>query len=346
MAGGVTRARIVTAVVLALVVAALVFGLAGVAGRDSRDAFIDSRPPPDFAERFYPPENWAWGELQPDGGQIQRYGVSAPPVVSRADVLILPDYGESAETWFETVRDLNTAGYTVWVLEGVGQGGSTRLSGHHDLGELRSFDADQAGVRAMVDALIRPAPGRTLVVLGEGVGALLAAREAERDPALTGVVLSAPRCGHAISAGTLVYIGLGSFRAPGGDAWSRTGPDDFAAHRTHDRWRGAVTHAWQVANPDLRLGGPSLDWQAALADLQKSAEASAARLKTPTLVIDDGKPRACLSPPLALRRSLEGADAALELEDDRWRRPWLAALEAFVAATAAPNQLPKPEASR
>lgn len=198
----------------------------------------------------------------------------------------------------------------------------------------------------MIDAVIRPAPGRTLVVLGEGVGALIAAREAEHDAGVGGVVLSAPRCGQAIPAGTLVYIGLGAFRAPGGDAWSRSGANDFAAHRTHDRWRGAVTHAWQVANPDLRLGGPSLDWQAAISDLQSAAEASAARLKTPALVIDDGKPRACLAPPLALRRSLEGADAAMELEDDRWRRPWLASVAAFVAGIAAPNQLPKPGAAR
>jgi len=329
-AGGVTRARVIVAVVLALVAAAIVFAFVGVGGHDSRDAFVDSRPPPDFAERFYPPENWAWGELRADGGQIQRYGVSAPRSVSQADILILPDYGESAETWFETVRDLNAAGYTVWVLEGAGQGGSARLSGHRDLGELRSFNADLAAVRAMTEGVIRPAPGRPFVILGEGVGALLAARDAESDAAPSGVVLSAPRCAPAIPGGTLTYLGLGTFRAPGGDVWFRTSPDDFAVHRTHDRWRGAVTHAWQFANPDLRLGGPSLDWHAALGDLQRAAEASAARLKTPTLVIDDGKPRACLAPPLALRRSLAGAAAALELEDDRWRGPWLAAVEAFV----------------
>lgn len=333
-AGGVTRARVIVAVVLALSAAALVFAFVRVGAPDSRDAFVDSRPPPDFAERFYPPQNWAWGELRPDGGQIQRYGVSAPQAVSQADVLILPDYGESAETWFETVRDLNAAGYTVWVLEGAGQGGSARLSGHRDLGELRSFAADLAAVRAMADGVIRPAPGRALIIIGEGVGALLAARDAESDTAAGGVVLSAPRCAPAVPGGTLTYLGLGTLRASGGGVWSRAGPDDFAAHRTHDRWRGAVTHAWQFANPDLRLGGPSLDWQAALADLQRGAEASAARLRGPVLVIDDGKPRACLAPPLALRRSLVGADLALELENDRWRAAWLAAVEAFVANIA------------
>ncbi|HXQ14525.1 MAG TPA: alpha/beta hydrolase [Caulobacteraceae bacterium] len=328
------------AVVLALVVAAVIFVLVNLGGHDNRDAFADSRPPPDFAERFYPPENWAWGEIQPDGGQVQRYGVSGAAVVSRADILILPDYGESAETWFETARDLNAAGYTVWVLEGVGQGGSARITGHRDLGELRSFDHDLAAIRAMTQGVIKPAPGRAFVILGEGVGALLAARDAETDAAASGVILSAPHCAPAIPGGTLTYLGLGTFRAPGGDAWSRAGPDDFAAHRTHDRWRGAVTHAWQLTNPDLRLGGPSLDWQAALADLQRDAEASAARLKIAALVIDDGKPRACLAPPVALRRSLIGADQALELEDDRWRAPWLAEVAAFIANIAKPPRHP------
>jgi len=253
-----------------------------------------------------------------------------PLAVAKAQLLILPDYGESAETWFETVRDLNAAGYTVWVLEGVGQGGSARLSGHRDLGELRSFDADLAAVRAMADGVIRPAPGRPFVVLGEGVGALLAARDAERGAA-SGVVLSAPHCASAIAGGTLTYLGLGTFRAPGGDVWSRTGPDDFAAHRTHDRWRGAVTHAWQIANPDLRLGGPSLDWEAALAGLQDTAKSGAARLAAPALVIDDGKASPCIAPPGSRHLTLSGGGPALELEADPWRGPWLAAIEGFVA---------------
>jgi lysophospholipase len=334
LAGGVTRARILTAVALALVVAAVVFVVMGLTGHVGSDAFIDSRPPPDLAERFYPPENWAWGELQPEGGVAQRYGVSAPAVAPRADILILPDYGESAETWFETTRDLGGAGFTVWVLEGVGQGGSARIGGPRDLGELKRFDGDLAGVRGMIDSVIRPTRERPLVIVGQGVGALVAARVAETGPAPAALVLSAPRCGPATPAGALVYLGLGAFRAPGGDAWNRAGPDDFATHRTHDRWRGAVTHAWQIANPDLRLGGPSLDWQAAFGRLQHDAEAGAARLSGPILLIDNGGPSACLAPPVTVRRSLAGAGPALELEDDHWRAGWLAAVEAFTQAQA------------
>ncbi|MEJ0065885.1 MAG: alpha/beta hydrolase [Caulobacteraceae bacterium] len=322
------------AIVLALVAAAVVFAAIGAVGHDNRDVFIDSRPPPDLPETLLPARELGLGR-DPAGWRrstaVWRLGASG---LFRADVLILPDYGESAETWFETARDLNAAGYTVWVLEGVGEGGSARLSSHRDLGELHSFDGDVAGARGMIDAVIRPPPGRQVVLLGQGVGALVATRLAETGAEPAGLVLSAPRCAPATPAGTLVYVGLGGVRAPGGDAWARRGPDDFAAHRTHDHWRGAVTHAWQTANPDLRLGGSSLDWQAGLARLQRDAEAGAGRLKAPTLVIDDGKPHACLAPQVAVRRSLVGADQALELEDDRWRGPWLAAVLAFVADLA------------
>ncbi len=88
--------------------------------------------------------------------------------------MILPDYGESAETWFETIRQLTAAGETVWVLEGVGEGGSGRLTGRRDLGELTSFDPDVAATDAMIDLVIRPTPQRPLLLLGEGVGAVVA----------------------------------------------------------------------------------------------------------------------------------------------------------------------------
>ena len=148
-------------------------------GRDDRAAFVESAPPPGLAERFAPPENWAWGEIEVGDAPVQRYGVAAATGVAKAQLLILPDYGESAETWFETARDLTAAGTTVWVLEGVGQGGSGRLTGRRDLGELTSFDTDVAATQAMIDLVIRPTAQRPLVLMGEGVGAVVAARAAE-----------------------------------------------------------------------------------------------------------------------------------------------------------------------
>ncbi|HEY1753595.1 MAG TPA: alpha/beta hydrolase [Caulobacteraceae bacterium] len=314
----------------------------GACGQGDRSAFVESRPPPGLAERFYPPEDWAWGELQLGDGPVQRYGVAGTPGVAGADILILPDYGESAETWFETARDLTRAGFTVWVLEGVGQGGSERLSGRRDLGELKSFAADVAAVQAMIDVVVHPKPNRPLVLLGEGAGAYVAARAVELGAQPAALVLSSPLCRRGLAPGALVALGLGSFRAPGGDAWRRGGPDDLARHRTHDAWRGAVTQSWQVANPDLRLGGPSLDWEAALNRLQAGAQADVARLTGPTLLIETDGRAGCLRPPVAELRTIPGSGPAFELEDDARRRPWLAAVEGFARAAAARARPPLP----
>jgi lysophospholipase len=79
---------------------------------DARAPFLESRTPPSLAGRFYPPEGWAWGLVKPGAYPEQRYGVGSPPVVPRADVLIVPGFGESAETWFETAGDLIARGTT------------------------------------------------------------------------------------------------------------------------------------------------------------------------------------------------------------------------------------------
>ncbi|PTT74835.1 alpha/beta hydrolase, partial [Pseudomonas sp. HMWF010] len=111
-----------------LLAALLILTLAGCGDAGSRAPFADSRTPPSIARRFYAPDNWAWGYVRVGDGPVQRYGVSSPPVGPRATVLILTGYGETAEKWFETVRHLNGAGFTVWVLERQGQGGSERAT--------------------------------------------------------------------------------------------------------------------------------------------------------------------------------------------------------------------------
>ncbi|HEX3916141.1 MAG TPA: alpha/beta hydrolase [Caulobacteraceae bacterium] len=292
---------------------ALLLGV-GACGQDAaRDAFVDTRAPPGLAERFYPPESWAWGLIQVKDAPVQRYGVAAPEVTARAEVLILPDYGESAETWYETARDLRASGDIVWVLEGVGQGGSAR-------GGKAVFDADAAGVRAMIDTVIRPQPRRPLVLLGEGAGGFVAALAVEEGAKPAALILSDASYDEALPAS--------------GD-WRRDGPDDFAAHRTHDAWRGAITHLWQVANPDLRLGSPSDDWRNGLRDLRNRAVGGAARIQIPTLTLESADKPGCLQPPGAARQVIAGAAPALELEDDAHRGPWLAAIRAYIAAAAA-----------
>ena len=228
-----------------------------VACRDegARAPFADSRTPPSLETRFQPPPGWAWGYVTIGEDLVQRYGVSAPRGAPRGQLLILPGYGESAETWFETARDLNDRGYTVWILERQGQGGSERATRRRDLGHATSFEPDVAATRAMVDAVIRPVPanGRRrdpFVILASADGGLVALQALEAGLRADAAILSSPAFDLAKpprAKADLVRISrwaqrlkLGAMRYPGQTGWKREGPDAFAEGLTHEIGRAHV----------------------------------------------------------------------------------------------------------
>jgi lysophospholipase len=321
-------------------IAVLLLTLAACKGGGANQPYVESRTPADLGPRFYPPENWGWGLVQVGDAPAQRYGVSAPATAVRAQILILPDYGETAETWFETAADLNAMGYDVWVLEGAGQGGSGRLTEPRDLGYLTSFNPDLAAVRAMVATVIRPTATAPLIVLGQGVGGMVAARSLERGLPAAALILSSPalddRPGGAATDLTLLIAG--KRRAAGPGAWSRAGPDAFALGGTHDPWRGRATHLWQTSNPDLRMGGPSGAWITAFDASAAEARKGLKDITVPTLLLEGDAPRGCRDLPACQAQALPGGAPMLELERDPIRRPWLTAIDTFIRAQIAPPQ--------
>ncbi len=293
---------------LRLLAAALAFlTLAACGPGDDPAPFTDSRIPPALSPNHYPPEGWAWGLVRAGKAPAQRYGVATTKVTPSAQVLILTGYGESAEAWFETVAELNRRGFTVWVLERAGQGGSGRYSPFRDLGHAPSFDPDVDAVRAMERVVIRDRP---LVVVGHGVGALVALRAVEQGLAADGLVLSSPvlddpamreHRGRAVWARRL---GLGWLNAPGSGGWDRKATMSVQRH-------------WQLANPDLRMGGPSLAWTAAFLDSADAARAGLDAVKGPVLALGAPCPAVawCVSNPAAR---------------DKSRIPWIQAISTFV----------------
>jgi lysophospholipase len=326
-----------------IAVLALLLAACGAAD-DPREAFLDSRTPPDLAGRFFPPEGWAWGLIQANDDPPQRYGVASPPVTPRADVLIVPGYGESAEAWFETARDLMARGATVWVLDRAGQGGSARFSAPRDVVDAPSFAPDVAAIRAMRFAVVRRPGDRPLILLASGDGAVPALRAIEGGLPVEGLILSSPRLGgDALAFNALERfarrVGLGRLPAPGRRAWRRDQPDDLALGLTHDPWRGRIRRSWQTANPDLRVSGQSLAWKAGYAEAARRSLRDAAQVKTPVLMLlaerPDRNARAfCARLAACELRVIPHARPALHLEADAWRRRWLDAIAARLQAQA------------
>lgn len=311
--------------------------LAACGRGDLKEPFTDSQPPPGVETRFLAPDGWAWGLVKVGDAPAARYGVASPSGVTHADILILTSYGDPAEVWFETVKDLNDKGYVVWVLESVGQGGSGRYSRLRDLGYAESLEPDVWAAGAMVQKVIRRRP---LVVMASGTGAPAALQMLAVTPGVDGLILTSPKLApdaapSAFQATRMQQLKVGWLRADLHGGWSRSGPDDRALGLTHDPARGRLRLAWQTANPDLRMGSPAWSWITAFADAANAAGAAEPRVTVPTLILqpDGGAGPAKAACAHIANCTLEPqgpAGQALELEVDAVRKPWLSAVAAFV----------------
>jgi lysophospholipase len=317
----------------------ILLGVAACGGPDVRAPFTDSRIPPGLDHRFYPPQGWAWGLLQVGSAPPVRYGVSAPAGATQAQVLILTSYGEPAEAWFETVRDLNARGYVVWVMEPAGQGGSGRYGGRRDLGDAPSLDPDVAALLLFPNRIAANTP---LFVLASGASAPVAMRAAGMGLKAQGLILSAPRfdagsTGDLEKAARMRRFGLGWLRADAGEVWRRDGKDDLGLGFTHDPARGRLRQAWQIANPDLRMGGPSWRWRAAFADQVTGARLARPGVHLPTLVL--AAPWDGVSPCSGIANCsclpIPGAGRDPQLETDDLRSAWLVAVLGFIEPSGA-----------
>lgn len=319
--------------------AALTLLLCACGDPDARALFVESQTPPGLAARFYPPEGWAWGVVKAERWPAQRYGVAGPAVVPRAQVLIVPGLGESAEVWFETANDLVGRGATVWILDRAGQGGSGRFSGARDVVHAPSFAPDVASVRAMREVVIRPGSGPPFFILASADGAVPALLAVAGGVQVDGLILSAPRLADSRppppSEVAMVRLGLGQLPANGRRRWSREDADGVVLGLTHDPWRGRVTGAWRLANPDLRASGPSLGWRAAYAAASRKAERGLKSVGAPVLLLGVDPPAdatLCRGLPRCVTRVFTGAGESPHLEADGVRDPWLAEVEKVILA--------------
>lgn len=259
---------------LRLVVALLL--LAACDRPQARGPFVESRPPPGLATRRLPPEGWTWGLMQVGEDPPMRYGVASPAVVPHGDVVIAPGYGQTAEMWFETVRDLEDAGMTVWVIDRAGQGGSGRFVEPRDLGHAPSFDPDVRGLTAFVRQIVRPSGARPVILIAQADAAAPALLAVERGLRLDGLVLSSPRLAAATKPAHGPWLSA---------LWGWFSRDDAPPHGWKPWTRASAPReqAWQLANPDLRMSGPSPGWEKAFALASTAALAEAGAVSTPVI---------------------------------------------------------------
>jgi len=303
------------------------------------------RIPPELGTRHFPPPGWTWGWLPASDAPVVRYGVGTPLRASRGAVLILPGFVEPAEVWFETASELIGEGYTVWLLDLAGQGGSGRWSAPRDRAHLPSMAVNVSALATTVDEVIRPSQAEPLLLIGSDLGAQVAVLGLSQGlTGVDGLILSAPslsdmppglreRPPPLWTARLASRAGLGGRYAFGQGGWSAGASRDAPVGS-----RAATPQAWMRANPELRTGGVTWGWLNAYTDAVRLVRSpqTLGRIGVSVLMLDGGTSEArAVCDRLADCLHVElGAGSPPHLREDPSREVWRRAVTAFAAAHA------------
>lgn len=308
------------------------------------------------------------GYLTTADGRRLRYAVARSRLPStRGTVVLLQGRNEAIEKYFETISDLTRRGFGVATFDWRGQGGSDRLTRSRTKGHVRKFDAYAEDLDSFLKEVVLPDCRAPYAMLAHSMGGLVALAATPRlINRIERLVLIAPLV--ALPGGSTgsvpLRLGLGVLHVLGFGRLSvrrvraRTGPDALALDpSTSDQNRFERNRRLAEAAPQLFVPRLTASWlRAAIKAMRRLDDSDViAGLHLPTLIVTAGVDRVVSTRAverLAWRMrsghllSIPGSRHEILQEAARFREPFLAAFEAFVAGAlpmrsdAAPTRLP------
>ncbi len=300
------------------------------------------------------PDNAVAGSVTTPDGVDLRFARWAPPPGRKGTVCIFPGRAEFIEKYFETVRDLQSRGFAVAILDWRGQGLSDRGLNDRGKGHVKDFYEYGVDLDTFMEQVVLPDCPPPLYALGHSMGATVLLRAAHDGRRwFDRIVLSAPmislgRAGIMRVAGPLArvlrWFGRGSSYIPRGEAATST--QGFIGNvLTSDPVRYARNVAIVEYEPTLGLRSPTIAWaDAALSAMAKFVSPGyAASIRQPILMVAAGHDEVVST--AAIERFagnllagshliLPGARHEILQEQDQYRLQFWAAFDAFVPGTS------------
>jgi lysophospholipase len=278
---------------------------------------------------------------------------------ARGVCVLLNGQTEFIEKYFEVIDDLRRRGFAVVAMDWRGQGGSDRLLANPLKAHIADFSCYDQDLDLLMQAVARPLHNQTgglLVALGHSMGGhILIRRLHDRPSEFDAAALCAPMIAiqprfvpwwmvrpvsWMIDRGTSgedFVWGLGQR-----DHLSQTFAQQIV---TSDPVRYQRTHDLLVADPALRLNGPTWSWLGAAlrSILLLHSPGYAEAITTPTILFDAGNDKVCNC--AALQRfaarmpngacvEIAGAEHEILMERDIFRDQLWAGFDAFMAQNA------------
>ena len=253
---------------------------------------------PFFAEIARGPDGGAaWWLSTADGVRIRAAAwPAAAGVPAQGTLLLFPGRTEYVEKYGVTAADYAARGYAVVTVDWRGQGLATRDTPDQRLGHVGDFDefqTDIAAVMALAKHLDLPQP---FYLLAHSMGGCIGLRALHNGLPVRAAAFSAPMWGVEIAAWlrpiawTMALagppLGLGHRRTPGTEIETYVVTEPFAGNKlTTNPELYAHLRDQMLAQPGLRLGGPTLAWlRAALLETGRLARLPAPALPAVTFL--------------------------------------------------------------
>ena len=324
---------------------------------------MDMIPPhaaalPNLPPRFLAPAGLRWGMFRATDGTALRWA-HLPDADAHLGCVLVGGFAEFAEKYFETMADLHARGVDVWFLDWRGQGGSQRDAHDGARPLARDFVRDAADLAEFTNAML-PAPARRIVV-AHSMGAAIAVLALAGQPDLfAAAVLSAPML--RIATGNIPYavarliaragvtFGFAATFAPGCGRWQEDPQIAANSVCSHDPLRAGLEQAWFLAQPRLRLDGPTYGWvdSAIKLSARLMRPETLRHVDTPVLIGCPGddafvdptaEERAAQILPACTLVHFDTARHELFCETDLIRNAWFTAIDDFLAAHIAADRI-------
>ncbi len=303
-------------------------------------------------ERFTEPAGFQWGAFSDSGGANIRYGYLQPDGQAKGTIVIAPGFREPIEKCFEVTREMAARGFSVWIMDWHGQGGSDRFlpdnpQKMHSLGYGEHIET----LHQFTSQIVRK-PAGPLVFIGHSMGAHIGLRYLkEHEGVFDSAILDStmfdvltPGMPKGLARQLVRFAKAGNYLGkyiPGGGDWSDA-ENIFPGHNTtSDRERFSVLGEIFAAKPALKMGQPTYGW--VLHTFESidilNDESYLKSIKTPvlmgiagadTIVDKTAEERACRMLPNCTRVDIPDAKHEIWMERDELRAPWLARVSVFL----------------
>ncbi|MCK5555443.1 MAG: alpha/beta hydrolase, partial [Alphaproteobacteria bacterium] len=222
-------------------------------------------------EKFREPANFRWGKFANSSGAQIRYGSLQPDGEHKGTMVIVPGFREPIEKYFEVALERTAKGFSVWIMDWRGQGGSERfLKENPQKMHSDGYNEHIKTLHHFANRIVKQT-AKPLVLMAHSMGAHIGLRCLKEYPSVFSLaILTAPMFG--ISTGLLpkpvakIIVQVAKTGncleryIPFGGNWNESKEVFSGNAKTSDSDRFRVTGEIYKNKPELKMGDPTYGW--------------------------------------------------------------------------------------